>query len=95
MTTAARYPGRTDAILSMVCMGLSILLPFAWARFRLTFVSGYVVTIVFMLLWGLSWGLAISAVRHGEGPGKRLGVFALILISVFSLLLIGVLTPAV
>ncbi|MCC6698590.1 MAG: hypothetical protein IT365_23405 [Candidatus Hydrogenedentes bacterium] len=95
MTTAPRYPGRTDAILSIVCMGLCVAVPFAWVRFRLSFVSGFVVAVVCMLLWGLSWGLAISSVRHGEGPGRTLGVFALILVIVFNLLLVSVLFPTV
>ena len=95
MKTAAKYPGRTDAILSMLCVGLSIVVPFTWAQFRLAFVSGYVVSVVFLLLWGLSWGLAISAVRHGEGSGRTLGVFALAVVVVFNLLLTSVLFPTV
>lgn len=88
MITGKKQPGQFEAVLSLLCLGVMIIL----TRFHSMDLIVYVA--IMIILWAFSWGSAISALRHGDERGGLLGMLALVSVIVANVIAATELLPA-
>jgi hypothetical protein len=88
MITGKKYPGHFEAALSLFCLGAMIVLTTFQSMDLILYVA------IMIILWAISWGAAISALRHGDERGRLLGMLALVSVILANVIAATELLPA-